>query len=102
MMKYGAEHEEHRFSLCFLEEESRGQWRDVYLGIQLEEGEELPEGLLDPSILVICNIEGEIVQIVLHDEGCDSEFQFTYAEKEQIEKYVNHHVSAKKTTNEPL
>ncbi|MNR64771.1 hypothetical protein D3C85_1875280 [compost metagenome] len=72
------------------------------MGIQLEDGEVLPEGLMDPSILVICNIEGDIVQIVLHDEGCDSEFQFTYAEKEQIETYVNQHVSAKKTTNEPL
>lgn len=102
MMKYGAEHEEHRFSLSILEAESRGQWRDIYLAIQLAEGEELPEGLIAPSILVICNTDGEIVQIVLQDEGCDSEFQFTYAEKAQIEDYVNQFESAKKTTNEPL
>ncbi|MDR6549746.1 hypothetical protein [Paenibacillus qinlingensis] len=96
MMKYGAEHEEHQFSLCFLETESRGQWQDVYLGIQLAEGEDFPEGLIDPSILVICNTDGDIVQIVLHDEGCDSEFQFTFSEKAQIENYVNQHVSVKK------
>ncbi|WP_244163195.1 hypothetical protein [Paenibacillus pectinilyticus] len=88
MMKYGAEHEEHRFSLSFLEAESRGQWRDIFLGIHLAEGEKLPEGLEAPSILVICNTDGDIIQIVLHDEGCDSEFQFTYAEKAQIEAYV--------------
>lgn len=88
MMKYGAEHEEHRFNLTFLEAESRGQWRDIYLGIELADGETLPEGLEAPSILVICNGAGDIIQIVLHDEGCDSEFQFTYAEKAQIEDFV--------------
>jgi hypothetical protein len=88
MMKYGAEHVEHKFSLFIIETESRGQWRDIFLGMELAEGETLPEGLEAPSILVICNSGGDIIQIVLHDEGCDSEFQFTYAEKAQIEDYV--------------
>ncbi|MNR41836.1 hypothetical protein D3C85_1602760 [compost metagenome] len=102
MMKYGAEHVEHRFSLSFHEEESRGQWRDIFLGIHLADGEEFPEGLIDPSILVICNMSGDIIQIVMHDEGCDCEYQFTYAEKAQIEDYVNQLESMRKTTNEPL
>ncbi|SDN76325.1 hypothetical protein SAMN04487897_104330 [Paenibacillus sp. yr247] len=93
MMKYGDEHVEHRFTLSFTESEIRGQWRDIFLGIHKEAGEEFPEDLIDPSILVICNLEGEIVQIVLHDEGCDCEFQFTFSEKAQIENYVQQHVN---------
>lgn len=93
MMKYGAEHVEHKFTLSFIESEVRGQWRDIYLRMHLEVGEMFPEDLIDPSILVICNLEGEIVQIVLHDEGCDCEFQFTYAEKAQIENFVQGHVN---------
>lgn len=88
MMKYGDEHAEHRFTLTFVESEIRGQWRDIFLDMQKEAGEEFPEDLIDPSILVICNLQGEVVQIVLHDEGCDCEFQFTFAEKGQIEKFV--------------
>jgi hypothetical protein len=94
MMKYGAEHVEHRFTLSLTESEIRGQWRDIFLRLHKEAGEEFPEDLIDPSILVICNLEGDIVQIVLHDEGCDSEFQFTLSEKAQIEDYVQQHVNA--------
>ncbi|WNR42204.1 hypothetical protein [Paenibacillus roseipurpureus] len=94
MMKYGAEHEEHRFSLSFQEAEDRGQWRDIYLNLHLAEGEELPEGLTDPAILVICNQAGDIVQIVLQDEGCDCEYQFTLMEKAQIEDYTHRLVNA--------
>ncbi|TXK85450.1 hypothetical protein [Paenibacillus sp. N3.4] len=88
MMKYGAEHIEHKFTLSFTESEIRGQWRDVFLAIHPEDGEEFPADLIEPSILVICNLEGEIVQVVLHDEGCDCEFQFTFSEKVKIESYV--------------
>ena len=77
MMKYGAEHEEHRFSLSFHEAETEGNGAIFSWYLHIAEGEVVPEGLFDPSILVICNQAGEIVQIVLHDEGCDSEFQFT-------------------------
>jgi hypothetical protein len=88
MMKYGAEPMEHRFTLRCSEIERRGQWVDIFLSLQLAEGETLPYGLESPSLLVICSSKGDIVQIVLHDEGCDSEFQFTYTEKEQIERFV--------------
>jgi hypothetical protein len=89
MMKYGAEPMEHRFTLKCTEIERRGQWVDVFLSMQLAESESLPNGLESPSILVICTVNGEIVQIVLQDEGCDSEFQFTYTEKEQVERFVH-------------
>jgi len=88
MMKYGAEPQEHRFTLSFLEKETRGQWLDIFLGIQPEAGQTLPEELQDPAVLVICNQVGDIIQIVLHDEGCDCEFQFTLMEKDQIERFV--------------
>ncbi|NEW06557.1 hypothetical protein GK047_11090 [Paenibacillus sp. SYP-B3998] len=88
MMKYGAEHVEHRFTLSYKESEPRGQWQDIYLAIQMESGQSLPEDLLDPSVLVITNKAGEIVQIVLQDEGCDCEFQFTLSEKAQVESFV--------------
>jgi hypothetical protein len=89
MMKYGADPQEHRFHLYVTEIERRGQWVDVYVSIHLEAGEHLPDGLAAPSVLVICNLQGEIVQVVLHDEGCDSEFQFTLSEKAHIEAFVH-------------
>jgi hypothetical protein len=89
MMKYGAEPMEHTFTMRCTEIERRGQWVDVFLSMQLAESDLLPNGLDSPNILVICAVNGDIVQIVLQDEGCDSEFQFTYTEKEQIERFVN-------------
>lgn len=88
MMKYGAEPVEHRFTLRCVEIERRAQWVDIFLSLQLASGEKLPPGLESPSLLVICTPQGDIVQIVLQDEGCDSEFQFTYTEKEQIERFI--------------
>ncbi|MFC5453016.1 hypothetical protein [Paenibacillus aestuarii] len=88
MMKYGAEPQEHRFTLSLLEKETRGQWLDIFLGIHPEAGQALPEELQDPSVLVICNQVGDIIQIVLLDEGCDCEYQFTGMEKDQIERFV--------------
>lgn len=63
MMKYGAEHVEHKFTLSFIESEVRGQWRDIYLRMHLEVGEMFPEDLIDPSILVICNLEGRLFKL---------------------------------------
>jgi hypothetical protein len=88
MMKYGADPIEHKFTLKYSEIERRGQWIDIFLSMQLAEGESLPEGLEAPGLLVICSQNRDIVQIVLQDEGCDSEFQFTFTEKEKIEQFV--------------
>ncbi|UJF35908.1 hypothetical protein [Paenibacillus hexagrammi] len=88
MMKYGDEPCEHRFLLTFKELEPRGQWLDLYLDLQAEPGSELPEDLADPSILVICNRAGHIVQVIMQDEGCDCEYQLTLYEKSRIEAFV--------------
>jgi hypothetical protein len=88
MMKYGAEPMEHRFTLRCMEIERRGQWFDILLSLHLAEAGTPPLGLESPGVLVICSPNGDIIQIVLQDEGCDSEFQFTYTEKEQIERFV--------------
>ncbi|GIP32846.1 hypothetical protein [Paenibacillus sp. J2TS4] len=68
--------------------EERLPWIDIYLKLHFEEGTELPEGLTDPSGLAICNADRKIVQLIVLDEGCDSEFQFTPGEKEQIVRYL--------------
>ncbi|MVP02386.1 hypothetical protein [Paenibacillus lutrae] len=95
MNKYGAEHlQDHRFTLELGEIERRGLWIDVRLNLQAEPGQVLPEDLSDPSVYVICNLEGTIVQYILLDEGCDSEFMFTPAEKEQIAAFIRQHCGA--------
>jgi hypothetical protein len=90
MNRYGAEIiQNHRFSLSCREVEKRGQWLDVYLSITPVKGEQLPEALVEPSVLVICTQRGDVVQIVLQDEGCDCEYLFTLQEKAQIEQYID-------------
>lgn len=89
MNKYGADtYQTHQFSLAINEVESKNQWINVYLEMFMEKGSLLPVGLEDPSLLVICSYSGDIIQIVLLDEGCDSEFQLTPLEKEYIVNYV--------------
>ncbi|MEC0248273.1 hypothetical protein ACI48J_10255 [Paenibacillus chitinolyticus] len=95
MNKYGSDNwQDHRFTLAFEEVERRGQWLDVHLELHPEEGETLPEELHDPSVYVICNLGGAIVQIILLDEGCDCEYQFTPGEKEKIARFLEEHGSA--------
>lgn len=92
MRKYGEEsYDAQSFTLRCLDVERRGQWVDVHLELRLGEGERLPEGLVEPSVLVICVPEGEIVQIVLLDGGCDSEFQFTPPEEAFVREFVHDH-----------
>lgn len=94
--RYGEErYDKQLFTLRCLGVERRGQWVDVGLSLQLMEGETLPHGLVAPSVLVICVPTGEVVQIVLQDEGCDSEFQFTPAEEEIVRSYIRDHCEAR-------
>jgi hypothetical protein len=95
MRKYGEEvYEPQRFTLRCVEVEARGQWVDVVLELRLEEGETLPEGLTDPSVLAVCLPEGDIVQVSLLDEGCDSEFQLLPQEEQLVRDYVREHCAA--------
>ncbi|MFC0215013.1 hypothetical protein ACFFK0_21700 [Paenibacillus chartarius] len=58
MRKYGEErYDAQSFTLSCRSVERRGQWVDVHLNIKLDDGETLPEGLTDPSVLVILNFE---------------------------------------------
>lgn len=92
MRKYGEDrYEAQSFTLRCTDVERRGQWVDVHLELRLAEGETLPEGLTAPSVLAICIPEGDIAQIVLLDEGCDSEFQLTPPEEAFVRDYVREH-----------
>lgn len=68
-----------------------GQWVDVELRFELEDGSQgdAPGDLIDLTILVICTHGGQIAQIIPLDEGCDCEYQFTADEKEQIAAYID-------------
>ncbi len=66
----------------------RGQWLDINLSFELEEGTTLQPDLQFPSATIICTSHGDIVQILLLNEGCDSEYRFTDLEKEQLIHHV--------------
>ncbi|WP_100408134.1 hypothetical protein [Bacillus solitudinis] len=54
----------------------------------------LPEKMIDPAALVILNESGDVLQIILQEEGCDSpNFQFTENEKEQFSKWIQFELS---------
>ncbi|KIL40209.1 hypothetical protein SD70_15470 [Gordoniibacillus kamchatkensis] len=95
MRKYGEERfEPQRFTLRCAEVERRGQWVDVYLDMQLAEGEILPPGLTEPSVLAICVPEGDVVQVVLLDEGLDCEFQLVPEEEAYVRAFVRDRCAA--------
>ncbi|RXT13759.1 hypothetical protein [Ammoniphilus sp. CFH 90114] len=62
-----------------------GQWIHVYVSFKLDS---IPQGLSDPSALVILNDEKEVVQMVVLDEGCDSEYKLTEVEQKQISTFL--------------
>lgn len=64
------------------------QWVDIVLRPELDANTPLPHDIIQFSILVICALDGTIVQMVPQDEDCDCEYQFTFNEKEQIQRYV--------------
>ncbi|WP_054024678.1 hypothetical protein [Bacillus sp. FJAT-28004] len=64
------------------------QWIDIILHVEHASETEMPDDMIDFTILVICTIDGRIAQMVPHDEGCDCEYQFTVSEKEQITAFI--------------
>lgn len=64
------------------------QWVDITLRFKLAPETDAPDDLIDFTALVICTVDGTIVQMVPHDEGCDCEYQFTAGEKEQIAAFI--------------
>jgi hypothetical protein len=64
------------------------QWVDVYLKVETAEETPLPLDLIEFSIVAVCTHEGHPIQLVTMDEGCDSEYQLTEWEKDQIEAFI--------------
>jgi hypothetical protein len=66
-----------------------GPWTNVYISFQITNIEILPEGLTEPSALAVYDREGELQEIIAHDEGVDCEYKYTDKEKEQITRYLS-------------
>lgn len=64
------------------------QWVDVLLKVETAEETPLPLDLIEFSIVAVCTHEGHPIQLVTMDEGCDSEYQLTEWEKDQIEAFI--------------
>jgi hypothetical protein len=89
MVKYGGTPcFEARFTAFKPEVESNGSWYTVDLELTFEPGTRLPGDLRDPSARVICAGDGTVIEYVVLEEGCDSEYQFTESEKAQISGYI--------------
>jgi hypothetical protein len=65
-----------------------GPWYNVYLSFDIENIDVLPDGLNEPSALIVFDNDGEMQEIIAHDEGVDCEYKFTDKEKEQIVAYL--------------
>ncbi|MFD0587073.1 hypothetical protein ACFQZE_03570 [Paenibacillus sp. GCM10027627] len=90
MIKYGLDRV---MELKFVEfrpviEKRDEQWIDIVLHPVLDKATPIPDDLIQFSALVICTLDGTVVQMVPQDEDCDCEYQFTFSEKEQIKSFV--------------
>ena len=65
-----------------------GPWLNVYILFEIKNVEILPEGLTEPSALAVYDKDGELQEIIAHDEGVDCEYKFTDKEKVQITDYL--------------
>lgn len=90
MIRYSNEQwDELKFKSFQYEVEKRDhQWVDVILAVETEEGTPLPLELNDFKIMAICTHQGHPLQLVTLDEDCDSEYQLTEWEKDQINEFI--------------
>lgn len=65
-----------------------GPWLNIYIHFEIKNVEILPEGLTEPSALAVYDKDGELQEIIAHDEGVDCEYKFTDKEKGQITDYL--------------
>ncbi|WNB92995.1 hypothetical protein [Bacillus sp. NEB1478] len=65
-----------------------GPWYNVYLSFDITNIEILPEGISEPSALIVFDKDGEMQEIIAHDEGVDCEYKFTDQEKDQIVAFL--------------
>jgi acyl-CoA synthetase (NDP forming) len=75
-------------SFQYLVEKRDNQWVDVVLQVETAEETPLPLDVMEFSIVAICTHQGHPIQLVTMEEGCDSEYQLTAAEKEQINAFI--------------
>lgn len=89
MYKYGFENYfEAKFTSIYPEVMKSGHWINVYFTFEFSADTILPHDLLDPSGLVVFDLEGEVQDFIVHDEGVDCEYKFTDSEKEQVIAYI--------------
>lgn len=65
-----------------------GQWIDVTLTVELDERTPLPGDVQDFAIVAICTHKGDPIELAVTEQGCDSEYQLTAFEKEQLFVYL--------------
>ncbi|MFB9275082.1 hypothetical protein [Cohnella cellulosilytica] len=90
MIRYGDEMwSELRFTgFQYRAERRDGQWVDVALRPETEEGTPLPEELDDLEIIAVCTHDGHPIQLVTQDGGVDCEYQLSEWEQEQVNAFI--------------
>lgn len=90
MIRYADERwNELRFTKFSYQVECRDeQWVDVELKVETDVDTPLPDDVIDYAIMAICTHRGDPLQFVVLEEGCDSEYQLTAEEKEQLEAFL--------------
>lgn len=90
MIRYGNEQwtELQFVKFDYAAERRDSQWVDVELKVETSEQTPLPTDVIDFSIMAICTHRGDPIQLAAMEEGCDSEYQLTEGEKEQIAAFV--------------
>ncbi|WP_289486475.1 hypothetical protein [Fictibacillus enclensis] len=89
MYKYGFQNYfEANFTAFYPEVMKSGHWINVYLTFEYSKDTMLPADLTDPSALVVFDLEGEVQDFIVHDEGVDSEYKFTETEKKRLLDFI--------------
>jgi hypothetical protein len=66
-----------------------GPWTNVYLSFDVADRDKLPDDLQEPAGLAVYDRDGELKDLVVLNEGTDSEYKFTDLEKEQLYRYLS-------------
>jgi hypothetical protein len=90
MLRYGDEMwTELKFTAFQYSAEKRDkQWVDVELIAEVAEETPVPTDVIELSFVAVCTHEGHPIQLIVLEEGIDSEYQLTMFEKEQLESFV--------------
>lgn len=64
------------------------QWVDVELRADVAEETPAPTDVIGLAFVAVCTHRGDPIQLIVLEDGIDSEYQLTAGEKEQIEAFV--------------